>query len=112
MASFRIGAGALLIALLAVSVGGPGTVAAQKSRPAPKFYADDPLMKVADTQDASQVQPREISLTYDASINLFGRPGLGQVGRAESINTIDEVPDSSWYTNRTKLTLDAIRQGV
>ena len=46
------------------------------------------------------MQPREISLTYDAGINLFGRPGLQEVGRAESVNTIDEVPDSGWFTNR------------
>jgi hypothetical protein len=69
-------------------------------RAAPRFYSDDPIARVVDTQDASKVQPRDISLTYDAVINLFGRPGNGRVERAESVNTIDEVPDSSWFTNR------------
>lgn len=72
-------------------------------RATPKFYEDDPIARVADTQDASKVQKREISLYYDALINLFGRPGEPTVARAASVNTIDEVPDSSWYTNRVPL---------
>ena len=77
-----------------------GLLSASDTRTGPKFYDDDPIARVADTQDASKVQPRELSLTYDAVINLFGRPGSMDVGRAESVNTIDEVPDSSWFTNR------------
>jgi hypothetical protein len=73
---------------------------ARAARTAPVFYDDDPLMRAADTQDASKAAPREISLVFDSVINLFGRPGLAVVGRAESVNTIDEVPDSSWFTNR------------
>ena len=83
-----------------VVLAGSVILAAEPTRTTPKFYADDPLAQVIDTQDASKVQAREISLTYDALINLFGRPGLPQVGRAESINTIDEVPDSNWFVNR------------
>ena len=75
-------------------------LAAAPSRTTPKFYDDDPVTRVSDTEDASKVQAHEISLTYDAVINLFGRPGSPLVGRAESINTIDEVPDSNWFTNR------------
>jgi hypothetical protein len=108
---------AALLTCVAVSFGTAAglfsqRLAAQPARTAPKFYSDDPLAKVADTQDASKAQPREISLTYDATINLFGRPGRRDVGRAENVNTIDEVPDSSWYTNRTAWSADAIRQGV
>jgi hypothetical protein len=67
----------------------------------PKFYSDDPLQREPESQDASKAQPWEIPLTPDLIINLFGQPGdpvLGQ--RAGNINTIDEVPDSSWFTNR------------
>ena len=81
-------------------------------RPAPKFYDDDPLGRIEDTQDASNVQEREISLTYDAIINLFGRPGQQTVGRADSVNTIDEVPDSSWYINRAPFTPEQMERGV
>ena len=73
---------------------------AARARTGPTFYDDDPLLRAADTQDASGVASREISLTFDAVINLFGRPGRPEVGRAESVNTIDDVPDSSWFTNR------------
>jgi hypothetical protein len=107
---------ALAVLVGAVSLAGltaPGsTVSAQHARTAPKFFDDDPLAKIVDTQDASGVRPREISLTYDAAINLFGRPGLPDVGRAESVNTIDEVPDSNWFTNRSGLTAEDVARGV
>jgi hypothetical protein len=68
---------------------------------ATKFYNDDPLTREPDTQDASGVQDREIDLIFDLSSNLFGQPGdPAQNVRARNINSIDEVPDSSWFTNR------------
>jgi hypothetical protein len=99
-----VGAAAIVLPVAAGSyqarAAAAGASARLETRTAPMFYDDDPLMRVVDTQDASKAAPREISLVYDAVINLFGRPGLREVGRAESINTIDEVPDSSWFTNR------------
>ncbi len=66
-----------------------------------KFYSDDPLARDPETQDASAAQEREIDLLFDLALNLFGRPGDPvQNGRARNINTIDEVPDSSWFSNR------------
>jgi hypothetical protein len=82
------------------------------SRTAPKFYDDDPVSRVEDTQDASGVESRELSLGYDAILNLFSRPGTWIIGRAESVNTIDEVPDSSWYTNRPRMTPEQMARGV
>jgi hypothetical protein len=99
------------VALLAAATPS-AALRAEQSRTAPRFYQDDPIARVPDTQDASRVQARELSLVYDASINLFGRPGLHEVGRAQSVNTIDEVPDSAWFTNRKALEPDAIRRGV
>ena len=67
----------------------------------PRFYPDDPIARVPYTQDASKVQPKEVNLAYDETTNLFGNPGDPNMNRrAQSINTIDEVPDSSWFTNR------------
>ena len=44
---------------------------------------------------------RKIDLTVDLAVNMFGRPGdPAEDVRARNINTIDEVPDSSWFTNR------------
>jgi hypothetical protein len=66
-----------------------------------KFYDDDPIAREPETQDASGVKGREIGLMYDLAPNLFGRPGDASTNvRARNINTIDEVPDSNWFTNR------------
>jgi hypothetical protein len=103
-----------LLAFAAVLLFGSTLLVAERARTAPKFYDDDPIQRAVDTQDASKVERREISQTYDALINLFGRPGLQTVGRAENINTIDEVPDSSWFTNRIgthPITAAAVLQG-
>jgi hypothetical protein len=89
-------------------------VVSAQPRQTPRFYSDDPIARVVDTQDASHVEERELSLYYDAIINLFGRPGSKTVGRAASVNTIDEVPDSSWFTNRAgtrTLTAEDMRRG-
>ena len=67
----------------------------------PKFYGDDPIARVEDSRDASSVRPKSVNLIYDEASNLFGDPGDPNMNRrALSINTIDEVPNSSWFTNR------------
>lgn len=103
-----------VLTALAAIVAASSLLSADRARTAPRFYDDDPLARVVDTQDASNAQPFEISLVYDALINLFGRPGLAEVGRAESVNTIDEVPDSSWFTNRAgsrPITIEEMMRG-
>jgi hypothetical protein len=66
-----------------------------------KFRSDDPLQREPETQDASNVQKWKIGLTPDLLLNLFGTPGGVPTGeRAQNVNTIDEMPDSSWFTNR------------
>ena len=67
----------------------------------PRFFSDDPLQREPDSQDASGVQPWDIDLFYDLGYNLFVTPRKVPAGiRAQNINTVDEVPDSSWFTNR------------
>lgn len=66
----------------------------------PKFYSDDPLLREPETQDASNVQERDNILFYDLVQNLFVTPGDARRIRAQNVNTIDEVPDSNWFTNR------------
>ena len=78
----------------------------------PKFYDDDPIAKEDDPQDASGVQPWDIDLVYDFVENLFANPGDKTPDvRAQNINTIDEVPDSSWYTNRKNLAPEDVAKG-
>ena len=67
----------------------------------PRFYPDDPLQHEPATQDASNVQSWDVGLTPDLLLNLFGQPGDPITNqRAHNVNTADEVPDSSWFTNR------------
>ncbi len=66
-----------------------------------KFYPDDPIAKVEDSQDASGVKERNIDLLYDTIENSFYWPGDSTLNvRALNVNTVDEVPDSNWFTNR------------
>jgi hypothetical protein len=67
---------------------------------APRFFPDDPIQVDPETQDASGVQPRDLSQEYDFIENTFRSPGERADSRAVNVNTADEVPDSSWYTNR------------
>jgi hypothetical protein len=66
-----------------------------------KFYPDDPITRDPETQDASGVQESDIGLAYNLSYNLFVTASKPPEDvRAQNVNTIDEVPDSSWFTNR------------
>jgi len=67
----------------------------------PKFFPDDPIWSDDDTAlDASTVGPIEDTNGYDFVINTFSRTGERRDVHALNVNTIDEVPDSSWFTNR------------
>ena len=80
-----------------------------------KFFDDDPLAREPETQDAAKVQEWSIDLFIDLATNLFANPGDPTPNvRAQNINTIDEVPDSSWFTNRIlarPLTPDEVARG-
>ena len=59
------------------------------------------LRREPSSRDASGVQPWDIGLTYELTYNLFVTSDYKPTNtRARNINTIDEVPDSSWFTNR------------
>ncbi|HEY7500495.1 MAG TPA: hypothetical protein VH740_18380 [Vicinamibacterales bacterium] len=100
---------AILSAVLVWTDGTPGA----QSRP--KFYPDDPLAREPETQDASKTQEWDIGLIADLTQNVFTKPGdLTRGVRAQNVNTIDEVPDSSWFTNRIyakAITADEITRG-
>jgi hypothetical protein len=67
---------------------------------APRFFDDDPIGRDPETQDASGVQPIETSEQFDFVENSFLNAGDRTARRAVNVNTVDEVPDSSWFTNR------------
>jgi len=68
---------------------------------APHFYPDDPLWVDDDTSiHVSGLRVVEDSNGYDFVVNTFVEPGEKRQVRAKNINTVDEVPDSSWFVNR------------
>lgn len=69
----------------------------------PKFLPDDPIW--VDPDRLSLPKPRQIELSqiYDFLENTFADPGGGSNRRAQNINTLGEVPDSSRFTNRIGL---------
>ena len=86
----------LWVALLASAV-----VVQPVSSQRPTFYPDDPIPIDDDKAlDASRVGALEDSNGYDFIVNTFAGPGQRHNVRAANVNTVDEVPDSSWFTNR------------
>ena len=80
-----------------------------------KFYPDDPLRVDRDTLDTPE-QPAVIELSdmFDRFGHIFGEIGSTEWGEAENANTLDAVPDSSWFTNRhgaDRLNLDQLVRG-
>src|SRR5262249_26296092 len=67
----------------------------------PRFYIDDPIAREPESRDASGAQPVRIGLMFELSYNLFVTANhQPSATRARNVNTIDEVPDSSWFTER------------
>jgi hypothetical protein len=80
----------------------------------PKFYPDDPLWRDPETQDASAIKELPSSAQYDFVENSFLGAGDETDQPALNTNTVDEVPDSSWFTNRVgrlRWTVDQIVRG-
>ncbi len=87
---------AALVGAVAVAVTGSMLTSAAS----PKFYPDDPVWIERETQDASSIESLEVDLFVDLASNLVAGTKAPAVRRAANINTVDEVPDSSWFTNR------------
>jgi hypothetical protein len=84
------------IGALAASIAAAAAIGAQ-----PRFFPDDPIWTDDDRAlDASKAVPQEDSNAYDFVVHTLGKPGDRRNVRAMNVNTLDEVPDSSWFTNR------------
>ncbi len=92
--TFRPRAVALALAVVA------GAATMRSSAAAPKFFEDDPIAVDRPTQDATQVKSNEVRLFVDLTSNIVRGFSAVAPKRAGNINTVDEVPDSSWFTNR------------
>ena len=101
-----------LVSLLSLgALGGFGPAGAASRR----FYSDDPIAREPEPQDASVAAFNEQDMLYELTRNSFALPKREPSGLpAQNINTIDEVPDSSWFTNRVgsrPVTVDEIVRG-
>ena len=80
-----------------------------------KFYSDDPIKDDHDNLPIDPPATIELSATYDLLSNTFAAPELEQpIPRAVNTNTLGEVPNSSWFTNRIgvrNMSLEELAQG-
>ncbi|MEW5975035.1 MAG: hypothetical protein AB1898_04405 [Acidobacteriota bacterium] len=67
---------------------------------AQKFRADDPIWQDEDDLDIPTPKRARVADYYDFLENTFFGPGDRTRPRALNINTLGEVPNSSWFTNR------------
>lgn len=73
---------------------------------AAKFYDDDPLLRTPPPLAAPDVEERELSDFYDLFLNAFTYAAekqgetIDELIPAQAVNTLGEVPDSEWFTNR------------
>jgi hypothetical protein len=81
----------------------------------PTFFPDDPIRVDDDAAlDASGVGIVEDTNGYDFVVNTFTSPGERRDVHALNTNTVDDVPDSSWFVNRIgrrPMTVDEIVRG-
>jgi hypothetical protein len=89
-----------LLSGLGLTLAIAGSLTAVSGAQSPRFFDDDPLWIDRDTEDASRMKPLEVNLVVDLTYNVIkGRAGV-VAARAKNLNTVDEVADSSWFTNR------------
>jgi hypothetical protein len=78
-----------------------GSLAIANGSSAPRFAASDPTYIEDDTRiDASRAARRDLGRLADFVLNTFAEPGDRRRVPAQNVNTLGEVPDSSWFTNR------------
>jgi hypothetical protein len=82
-----------------------------------RFYPDDPIWHEPPLPVHDPLN-RKINLLYDFARNSVATPGEkqtpGHTIEAQDVNTLGEVPDGDWYTNRHywhRMTLDELRRG-
>ncbi len=70
--------------------------------PAQKFHPSDPMLVDDDRLIDVREQPEEIDLSdfYDRFGHMFANLGDPEFTEAKNVNSLDELPDSSWFTNR------------
>src|SRR5690349_10426848 len=99
------------MALCLAAIGGwgaqaPATAADPSTPKQVRFYPDDPLWKEPAPRAVRQVATRQVDDLYDFLENSYATPSRyrkavkGGPHPSADVNTVGEVPDSAWYTNR------------
>src|SRR5687767_14199271 len=89
MDAMRYRVGTLLLILLFFCAGAS----------AQKFFPDDPIQKMPPPLPVNEVRDRNVNQLYDF-LRQSRNPAPRAAVPAGAINTLGEVPDSSWFTNR------------
>lgn len=90
----------------------------QATAPSPRFYPDDPLLRMPPPLPVKTALKRDINDVYDFLVDSTKAPGERQYKPAlipaGAVNTLGEVPDSDWYTNRWRdqpMTIEELARG-
>src|SRR6185503_2526125 len=78
-----------------------------------RFYSDDPIWRDGDMRDIPPVAAYDLSKSFEFLNETF-RDSVTSRGPALNVNTLGEVPDSSWFTNRLgrhDMTIDDVVRG-
>jgi hypothetical protein len=78
---------------------------------AQKYLPDDPISKVPEVESAQKAGVQTINAMYDFMYHSAKHktpPATSSLG----INTLGEVPDSSWFTNRPTLSVEVLQNGA
>ena len=81
----------------------------------PRFLPDDPLRVDPDRLPIAKPAEIDLSNVYDVIENTLQHRPHGDVPPAVNVNTLGEVPDSSWFTNRIgtrPMTVEEIVRGA
>jgi hypothetical protein len=85
----------------------------QLVRESVRFYPDDPLWRDDDMRTIPPPAEHDLSKSHEFIANTFGETARS-FGPALNVNTLGEVPDSSWFTNRIgrhDMTLEEVLRG-
>ena len=79
---------------------------------AQQFLPDDPLTRTPEVAAVPKTDVQDINALYDFAHNSFRYKSHGATDSL-GINTLGEVPDSSWFTNRdlSSLSIEALKKG-
>jgi hypothetical protein len=79
---------------------------------AQQFLPDDPLTRTPEVAAVGKINVQDINALYDFGHNSFHYKSPA-ASDSLGVNTLGEVPDSSWFTNRdlSSLSIDALKKG-